>query len=77
MGSCYESHYDLIQTPRSRFKENLAAPRFSTYFSVFRYLMKHTFSCLIYIMKAEVQRWRSGKHSPRINLPTTNALLAS
>ena len=39
-------------TPQSRFKKNLAAPRFSTCcFSVFGYLDEKLFSCFIYYLK--------------------------
>ena len=39
-----------IQTPRSRLK-NEAQPSFFNDFEVFRYLMKHTFECLIWLLK--------------------------
>ena len=39
--------------PLKSFKKTRLRLVFSTYFSVFGYLMKHTFSCLIYYLKSE------------------------
>ena len=40
-----------IQTLRSRLKERGAAEFFLNDFEVFGYLMKHTFECLIWLLK--------------------------